>query len=73
MFPECSPNDPRYAHPIESLRPVVDLNTMKVIRVEEYSPAHYPLPPEQGNYAASRIQKFREGIKPIQVTECSLN
>ena len=29
--------------PIEGLRPVVDLNTMEVIRVEEYG--HWPLPP----------------------------
>ena len=32
--------------PIEGLRPVVDLNTMKVIRVEEYG--HWPLPPRPG-------------------------
>ena len=33
--------------------PVVDLNTMKVIRVEEYG--HWPLPPQAGNYAADRV------------------
>jgi Cu2+-containing amine oxidase len=45
------------------IRPVVDLNTMRVIGIEEYG--HWPLPPESGNYAASRLQDFRTDIKPL--------
>eukprot|EP00959_Pyramimonas_sp_CCMP1952_P241861 5055450-Pyramimonas_sp.AAC.2 len=51
----------RYAHPIESLRPVVDLNTMKVLRVEEYDVGKYPIPPQPANYASDRIDKVRCG------------
>src|SRR5256885_4667707 len=57
------PTDNGYAKPIEGLRPVVDLNQMQVIRVEEYG--HWPLPPQQGNYAADRVTKTREDIKPL--------
>ncbi|MFM7071266.1 MAG: hypothetical protein ACKO38_05665, partial [Planctomycetota bacterium] len=41
-----------YVRPIEDLRPVVDLNEMRVIRVEEYG--HWPLPTGSANYAADR-------------------
>jgi primary-amine oxidase len=53
VFPAMDPTDNGYAKPIEGLRPVVDLNAMKVIRVEEYG--HWPLPPQAGNYAADRV------------------
>ncbi len=56
-----------YARPIEGIRPVVDLNAMEVIRVEEYG--HWPLPPEAGNYAASRMDNFRPDIKPLAITQ----
>jgi primary-amine oxidase len=37
------PDDNGYARPIEGIRPVVDVNTMQVVRVEEYG--QWPLPP----------------------------
>ena len=47
-FLRMDPTDNGYAKPIEGLRPVVDLNAMKVIRVEEHG--HWPLPPQQSNW-----------------------
>ena len=41
-FLRTDPTDNGYARPLEGIRPVVDLNTMKVIRVEEYGV--WPLP-----------------------------
>jgi primary-amine oxidase len=64
-FLRSDPTDNGYARPIEGLRPVVDLNTMRVIRVEEYG--HWPLPPEPGNYAASRVNHFRTDLKPLTI------
>ena len=52
-FLRSDPTDNGYVRPIEGLRPVVDLNTMQVIRVEEYG--HWPLPPGECNYAADRV------------------
>ncbi|MEI6258255.1 MAG: tyramine oxidase, partial [Planctomycetota bacterium] len=42
-FLRCDPTDNGYARPLEGIRPVVDLNSMQVIRVEEHG--HWPLPP----------------------------
>ncbi|MBX9626986.1 MAG: primary-amine oxidase [Gemmataceae bacterium] len=66
-FLRADPTDNGYARPIEGIRPVVDLNEMKVIRVEEYG--HVPLPPEPGNYAAGRVGPTRDGIKPLEITQ----
>jgi primary-amine oxidase len=66
-FLRSDPTDNGYAKPIEGLRPVVDLNSMKVIRVEEYG--YWPLPPQQCNYAAERRTEFRRDIKPLKIMQ----
>jgi len=66
-FLRVDPTDNGYAKPIEGLRPVVDLNAMKVIRVEKYG--QWPLPPQQSNYAAGRSQSFRDDIKPLEINQ----
>ncbi|MDB5310350.1 MAG: maoII [Gemmataceae bacterium] len=66
-FLRTDPTDNGYARPIEGIRPVVDLNEMRVIRVEEYG--HWPLPPQPGNYAADRVPDKRTGIKPLEITQ----
>ena len=66
-FLRMDPTDNGYAKPIEGLRPVVDLNSMKVIRVEEYG--YWPLPPQQCNYAADRRTEFRRDIRPLEIMQ----
>jgi primary-amine oxidase len=66
-FLRSDPTDNGYVRPIEGLRPVVDLNTMRVVRVEDYG--RWPLPPGEANYAASRVARFREDIKPLDITQ----
>jgi primary-amine oxidase len=66
-FLRLDPTDNGYAKPIEGLRPVVDLNSMKVIRVEEYG--YWPLPPQQCNYAADRRSEFRRDIRPLEIAQ----
>jgi primary-amine oxidase len=66
-FVRSDPTDNGYARPIEGIRPVVDLNAMKVIRVEEYAPV--PLPPGGANYAADRVPEKRTDIKPLVITQ----
>jgi primary-amine oxidase len=68
-FLRSDPTDNGYARPIEGLRPVVDLNLMEVIRVEEYG--KWPLPPQEGNYAADRVPDQRTDIKPLEITQPS--
>jgi primary-amine oxidase len=66
-FLRSDPTDNGYARPIEGVRPVVDLNTMKVIRVEEFD--FVDLPPLPGNYAANRMTNFRTDIKPLEIIQ----
>jgi primary-amine oxidase len=66
-FVRKDPTDNGYHRPIEGIRPVVDLNTMEVIRVEEYGT--WPLPPGECNYAADRVPNQRTDVKPLEITQ----
>ncbi len=66
-FLRSEPGENGYARPIEGLRPVVDLNTMQVLRVEDYG--RWPLPPQGADYAAARVKDFRTDIKPLTITQ----
>jgi primary-amine oxidase len=66
-FLRTDPTDNGYVRPIEGLRPVVDLNTMQVIRIEEHG--EWPLPPGECNYAADRVEPQRRDIKPLEIAQ----
>ncbi len=66
-FLRSDATDNGYARPIEGLRPVVDLNEMKVIRVEEYG--HWPLPPNAGQYGWDRVTRKREAPKLLNIQQ----
>jgi len=66
-FLRSDPTDNGYARPIEGIRPVVDINIMEVIRVEEYG--EWPLPLQPGNYASGRVANQRPDIKPLEITQ----
>lgn len=66
-FLRSDPTDNGYARPLEGIRPVVDLNTMQVLRVEEYG--RWPLPPQSGNYAAERTAPHRSDLQPLDITQ----
>jgi primary-amine oxidase len=66
-FLRSDPTDNGYARPIEGIRPVVDLNLMQVIRVEEYG--KWPLPPKPGNYSAEKVAQHRADIKPLLIEQ----
>ncbi len=66
-FVRSSPTDNGYARPIEGVTAVVDLNSMEVVRIDDYGVV--PLPPESGNYAAEFAGGFREDLKPLEITQ----
>lgn len=66
-FVRSDATDNGYVRPIEGLRPVVDLNTMQVIRVEEHGT--WPLPDASCNYASDRVKKKRADIMPLEITQ----
>jgi primary-amine oxidase len=66
-FLRSDPTDNGYVRPIEGLRPVVDLNTMEVIRVEQHG--KWPLPTAEANYAPERVPHLRRDVKPLEITQ----
>lgn len=56
-----------YARPIAGVVPVVDLNKMEVLRIEDTSIV--PVPPEAGEYAARFMPTLRQDLKPLQITQ----
>lgn len=66
-FLKSDATDNAYARPIEGLKPVVDLNTMRVLRVEDYG--KWPLPLQPGNYRADRVENQRTDLKPLEIIQ----
>ncbi|MEM9945674.1 MAG: primary-amine oxidase [Cyanobacteria bacterium P01_D01_bin.36] len=64
---KANPTDHGYARPIEGVIPVVDLNKMEVIRVEDYGVV--PLPPKDGNYTPEYVENYRTDIKPLEIVQ----
>ena len=64
---KTSPTDNGYARPIEGVIAVVDLQNMKVIRVEDHGVV--PMPPNDGNYAAEFVREFRTDLKPLDILQ----
>ncbi|TVQ07261.1 MAG: primary-amine oxidase [Leptolyngbya sp. DLM2.Bin27] len=63
----ANPTDNGYARPIEGVIPVVDLNKMEVVRVEDHGVV--PLPPQSANYSQEYIQNFRQDLKPLEIIQ----
>jgi len=62
-----NPSDNGYAHPIEGVIAVVDLNKMEVVRVEDYGVV--PLPPTAGNYTPQAVGQMRGDLKPLEIEQ----
>jgi primary-amine oxidase len=60
-------NENFYAHPIEGLNAVIDLNTNEVIRVDDYGVV--PIPTREVNYESQFIETFQPQAKPINVVQ----
>jgi primary-amine oxidase len=65
-FVRSHPTDNGYAHPIEGVLALVDLNKMEVVKVEDNGVV--PLPPEDGNYTTDTVQ-LRTDLKPLEITQ----
>lgn len=65
-------DDHAYAHPVDNLVVVVDLNEMKVVRVEDSGVV--PIPKERGNYTPEAVRdelggEMRGDLKPIEISQ----
>lgn len=61
------PYDNQYAHPIENLTAVVDINKGEVIRVDDGKIV--PVPRTPHNYAARLQKEWRTDLKPIEIIQ----
>ena len=61
------PMDNHYAHPVEGLTALVDINRGEVLRVDDTGVV--PVPRAESNYAAVFQKTWREGLKPIEVVQ----
>jgi primary-amine oxidase len=59
--------DNGYAHPIDGVVTIVDLNAMKVVAVEDHRLV--PVPPEDGNYTPEAVGAMRTDVKPIEIRQ----
>ena len=66
-FIRSDPNDNGYARPLDGVIVVVDLNTMQVLRIEDYGVV--PLPPESGNWHRGYQKAVRNDLRPLQITQ----
>ncbi|MGD9879202.1 MAG: primary-amine oxidase [Reyranella sp.] len=60
-------NDNGYAHPIEGLCAVIDLDRAEVLRVDDYGAAEVPM--ASRNYAARYRTIFRDDVKPLEIVQ----
>jgi len=60
-------SDNGYAHPIEGLVIVFDLNEMRVVEIIDRGMT--PLPPKDGNYIPERLGALRSGLQPLEVVQ----
>ena len=67
------PSDNGYAHPIEGVAVIFDLNTSEVVEVIDTGVV--PIPPQPGNYAREFVSEFtetgafRKDLKPFEVVQ----
>lgn len=67
VWVRTSPRDNGYAHPIEGLAVLVDLNKMDVIEVQDYGV--FPVPPQDGNYLPEMVGTVRTDLKPLDIVQ----
>ena len=60
-------NDNAYAHPVEGIIALLDLDSMAVIRVEDHGVV--PIPPTSGNYFPEDVGPMRTDLKPIEIVQ----
>lgn len=67
-----TPDGNPYAHPVGNLHPVVDLNTMELLEIEDGGPVlppGTPPPPIQGEYLPSLVGQPPREIAPLEITQ----
>lgn len=59
--------DNAYAHPVENLVAIVDLNSMEVVRIEDSGVV--PVPMTAGNFSQSDVVSIRSDLKVLEIAQ----
>ena len=60
-------DDNQYAHPIDGMIALIDLDTLELIDVEDEHV--YPVPMDDANYAEKFVERWRDDLKPLEITQ----
>ena len=66
-FVRDRPGDNEWAHPVDGLIALVDLNRLEVLRVDDHGVI--PVPPEPGNFDAESAGPLRTDVAPLEITQ----
>jgi primary-amine oxidase len=66
-FLRPTPTDNEWAHPVDGVIALVDLNRLEVLRVDDHGIV--PIPSEPGNFDVSVVDAVRADIKPLEITQ----
>jgi primary-amine oxidase len=66
-FVKPRPGDNEWAHPVDGVIALVDLNTLEVLRVDDHGVV--PVPPESGNFDVAAGAPLRTDIAPLAITQ----
>ena len=66
-FVKPKPGDNEWAHPVDGVIALVDLNTLEVLRVEDHGVV--PVPEESGNFDAAAGAPLRTDIAQLEITQ----
>jgi primary-amine oxidase len=66
-FVKPEPGDNEWAHPVDGVIALVDLNTLEVLRVEDHGVV--PVPEESGNFDAAAGAPLRADIVPLEIVQ----
>lgn len=61
------PEENSYAHPIAGLHAIVDLDTMEVLRIDDYG--DIPIPQQFANYTPDAVGQLRTDLKLVEITQ----
>lgn len=70
-FVKPSPSASEWAHPVDGLIALVDLNSLEVLRIDDHGVV--PVPPEEGNFDAESVSRelgsLRDDIAPLEISQ----
>jgi primary-amine oxidase len=66
-FVKPAEGDNEWAHPVDGVIALVDLNTLELLSIEDHGVV--PVPPESGNFHVAAAGPLRTDIAPLEITQ----